>query len=201
MSILYDVYRTPNPEKKEKYHARVVANGRVSTDQLAKEIHKESSLTEVDVKAVLMSLADKLAEHLSEGRKVYLEGIGYFQVNLRCKEEAENREDVHADNIEFKSVSYRADNDLKKHLKQQKILRSRIQTHSMPMTDEEIDRQLKAHFSTHDTLTRHEFQIICQQTKSTACRILNRLVENGKLKNIATPKSPLYVPEKMLLTS
>lgn len=89
MSIQYEFYRNPNSQgtKKKRYHARVVPAGRISTDDLAEEIQKECTLTVADVKSVLIALADKMGEHLGEGRKVYLEGIGYFQVNLRCKEE------------------------------------------------------------------------------------------------------------------
>lgn len=196
MSIQYEFYQTPSPEesKMKRYHARVVPSGRVSTDQLAKEIHQESTLTVVDVKAVLMTLADKLAEHLSEGRKVYLEGIGYFQVNLRCKEEVSAVPSTRSENVEFKSVSYRADVALKKHLKQQKIRRSRTKPHSMPMTEQEIDQKLTEYFAEHETLTRANFQILCLQVRATAYRILKRLVEQGKLKNIATSHSPVYMP-------
>ena len=89
MSIEYEFYQNPElPEsKKKRYHARVVPAGRVSTDQLAEEIQKECTLTVADVKSVLIALADKMAEHLGEGRKIHLKDIGYFQVNLHCKEE------------------------------------------------------------------------------------------------------------------
>lgn len=89
MALKYEFYRNPNcaTTNKKRYHARIVPNGRISTDRLAKEIQKESSLTVADVKSVLIALADKMAEHLGDGRKVHLEGIGYFQVNLHCKEE------------------------------------------------------------------------------------------------------------------
>jgi hypothetical protein len=30
--------------------------------------------------------------------------------------------------------------------------------------------------------------------KSTACRLLNKLVEAGKLKNVSTPSNPVYMP-------
>jgi predicted histone-like DNA-binding protein len=172
-----------------------VPNGRVSTDRLAKEIQKESSLTVSDVKSVLIALADKMAEHLGEGRKVYLEGIGYFQVNLRCKEEVRTMNGIRSENIEFKSVSFRADSDLKKSLKKEKIQRSKNKPHSMPMTEKEIDEKLTEYFSTNPILMRRDFEFLCLQVKSTACRILRKLVEAGKLKNISTARNPVYVPD------
>ena len=197
MSIQYEFYRNPNSQgtNKKRYHARVVPAGRISTDDLAEEIQKECTLTVADVKSVLIALADKMGEHLGEGRKVYLEGIGYFQVNLRCKEEVRTMSGIRSENIEFKSVSFRADIDLKKNLKTQKIRRSRNKPHSMPMTEKEIDAKLTEHFASNPILTRRDFQFLCQQMKPTACRILRKLVEEGKLKNISTPRNPVYVPD------
>lgn len=197
MAIQYDFYRNPNSEgtNKEKYHARVVSSGQVSTDQLAKEINHECSLTPADIKAVLVSLSDKLAKHLSEGRKVYLEGIGHFQVNLKCKEEVRTVHTSRSESIEFKSISYRADNELKKQLKKQKVRRARIKTHSQQMTEEEIDKILTDYFAKNTILTRQKFQVLCDQVQTTANRILKRLVKYGKLKNIATPHHPVYIPD------
>lgn len=197
MSIEYDFYRNPDSQgtNKKRYHARVVSNNRVSTDELAKEIQSECSLTIADVKAVLIALGGKLAKHLGEGSKVYLEGIGYFQVNLHCKEEVRTTRAIRSENVEFKSVSYRADNELKKHLRSQKIQRSKTKTHSLPMTEEETDRKLTDYFRTHETLTRREFEVLCTQVKSTAHRILQKLVEDGKLKNVSTKQHPVYMPD------
>ena len=199
MSIEYDFYRNPNSQgtNKKRYHARVVSSDRISTDELAEEIQKECSLTITDVKAVLIALGDKLAKHLGEGSKVHLEGIGYFQVNLQCKEEVRTTRSVRSDNVQFKSVSYRADNELKKHLRNQKIQRSQTRIHSREMTEEEIDQKLSDYFKTHDTLTRSQFEVLCTQVKSTAHRILQKLVKDGKLKNVSTKQHPVYMPDNL----
>ena len=196
MAIEYDFYRNPNSQgtNKKRYHARVVSGNRISTDELAKEIQDECSLTIADVKAVLIALGDKLAKHLGEGDKVHVEGIGHFQVNLRCKEEVRTTRAIRSENIEFKSVSYRADNDLKKHMQKQKIQRSQTKVHSLPMTEEETDQILTEYFQTHETLTRRQFETLCTQMKSTAHRILQKLVKDGKLRNVATAHSPVYMP-------
>ena len=196
MSIEYDFYRNPNSQgtNKKRYHARVVSGDRISTDELAEEIQNECSLTKADVKAVLIALGDKLAKHLGEGNKVYLEGIGYFQVNLKCKEEVRSTHAIRSENVEFKSVSYRAANELKKRLRNQKIQRSLKKVHSIIMAEEEIDQALTEYFKTHETLTRHQFQTLCSQLKSTAHRILLKLVKDGKLRNVGTSHSPVYMP-------
>ena len=197
MPIEYDFYRNPNSQgtNKKRYHARVVSSNRISTNELAEEIQNECSLTIADVKAVLIALGDKLAKHLGDGSKVHLEGIGYFQVNLQCKEEVRTPRSIRSENVEFKSVSYRADNELKKHLRNQKIQRSQTKIHSAEMTEEEIDQKLTEYFKTHETLTRYQFQTLCSQVKSTAHRILLKLKENGKLRNVATSHNPVYMPD------
>ena len=197
MSIEYDFYRNPNSQgtNKKRYHARVVSSNRISTDELAEDIQNECSLTITDVKAVLIALGDKLAKHLGDGSKVHLEGIGYFQVNLQCKEEVRTTRSIRSENVEFKSVSYRADNELKKHLRNQKIQRSQTKIHSVEMTEEEIDQKLTDFFKTHETLTRSQFEVLCTQVKSTAHRILQKLVKNGKLRNVSTKQHPVYMPD------
>ena len=199
MPIEYDFYRNPNSQgtNKKRYHARVVSSNRISTNELAEEIQNECSLTITDVKAVLIALGDKLAKHLGDGSKVHLEGIGYFQVNLQCKEEVRTTRSVRSDNVEFKSVSYRADNELKKHLRNQKIQRSQTRIHSREMTEEEIDQKLSDYFKTHDTLTRSQFEVLCTQVKSTAHRILQKLVKDRKLKNVSTKQHPVYMPDNL----
>lgn len=196
MSIQFEFYRNPNSQgtNKKRYHARVVTGGKVDTDRLAREIHRETSMSPADVKAVLMALADKMAEHLGEGRKVHLKDIGYFQVNLRCKEEVCTIHGIRSDTIEFKSVSFRAENYLKEWIKRQKIMRSRNKPHSMPITAEKIDQLLTEHFATEQVITRRTFQFLCGQIRSTAYRLIKKLVEEGKLRNINTDHSPVYVP-------
>ena len=64
----------------------------------------------------------------------------------------------------------------------------------LPMTEEQIDQMLTDYFRTNETITRRQFQILCTQVKSTAHRILQKLVENGKLRNVSTKQNPVYMP-------
>ena len=63
MAIFFEFYETPDPtgEQEVKYHARAVTTQTISTDTIAAEIQEDSSLTEGDVKAVLVSLSRKIA--------------------------------------------------------------------------------------------------------------------------------------------
>lgn len=196
MSLLYEFYRNPQSDENEKrtYHPRVVTTGRVDTEQLARDIQQSCSLTRSDVKGMLAALADKMAQYLSEGKRVYLEDIGYFKVNLQCNQEVTEVDDKGVGKVSFKSISFRADERLKKAMKRTNIHRSNLKPHSMPMSEEEIEAKLTEHFATNPFITRRQFQFLCQLLKPTACRIIKRLAEEGKLKNIASSRSPVYMP-------
>lgn len=195
MAISYEFYETPNPKKdgKKSYHPRTVSFHKVTTEKLAQEIQYESSLTRADVKAVLTSLADKLANHLADGQKIHLEGIGYLSVSLQCDKEIHNQEDMKRAPVSFKAVNFRADEELKKKLRRTKMERSTIRLHSMPLTDEEIDAKLAEHFATQPIITRRNFQRLCLLRDSTAHRHIRRLLEEGKLRNVNTSRNPIYM--------
>lgn len=194
--IDYELYQNPNPDgsNKKRYHARVVSYSNITTEQLAEDIEARSGLSAGAVKDVLISFAEKLADYLGEGKKVYLENVGYFQVNLRCKEEIRDPRGARAENIEFKSVSFRADNTLKEKLRKQKIKRTTKKSHSRKRTDASIDKLLTKYFEVNPTITRRDFQQLTGQLRATACRTIKKLAEAGKLKNIGADNSPVYMP-------
>ena len=196
MSLLYEFYRNPQSDKDEerKYHPRVVTTGRVDTEQLARDIQQECSLTRSDVKGMLAALADKMVQYLSEGKRVYLEDIGYFKVNLQCNQEVTTIDDKGVGKVSFKSISFRADERLKKAMNSTKIYRSNLKPHSMLMSEEQIEAKLTEYFATNPVITRRQFQFLCQLLKPTACRVIKRLADEGKLKNIASKRNPVYMP-------
>ena len=195
MAIQFEFYQSPNTigTNRKRYHARVVNFQRVSTDQLAHEIHAASSLTIADIKATLISLSEKLVRHLEEGERVHIEGIGYFHVSLACPE-TRTPKSTRANNVKFKAVTFRADSYLKKNLKHVKTSRSKYKRHSAEVTGNDIDEILTEFFKTNPVLTRYSFEQACGLTRATAGRYISRLAKEGKLKNISTYHNPIYVP-------
>jgi predicted histone-like DNA-binding protein len=85
MSLHYDFYENPvskDSDKRPKLHARVVTEGTMTTDQLAQYIHEVCTLSTADVKASLIALVEVMAGELASGRRIHLEGLGYFQLTL-----------------------------------------------------------------------------------------------------------------------
>ena len=168
MAVKFEFYESPNTigTRKKRYHARVVNRERISTDHLAQEIHHSSSLTVADIKATIIALSEKLAYHLKDGARVHIEGIGYFHISLTCPE-TPTPHSTRANNVKFKSVTFRADKYLKKQL---------------------------ADVKTKRVLTRRDFEQLFTLTRATAGRYITRLAKEKKLCNISIPHNPIYEP-------
>lgn len=196
MAAQFEFYRTPRPKERgesEQYHARLVNFQHIDTDYLAEEIHSATSLTVPDVKAVLESLSHFMGNRLKEGQRIHLEGLGYFQITLKCTETITSPK-AYANKVAFKAIGFKADKKLKSELGGMRIERSKFRPHSAKRSETTIDKMLTTYFSTNRILTRSDFQKLCGFTRITACRQIKLLVNEKKLKNINSKNQPIYVP-------
>lgn len=195
MAIQFEFYKNPQPAKEGEepsYHPRVVNFQHVTTEKLAKEIHLATTFGESEVKAMLMELSRCVGNHLCEGKRVHLDGIGYFQVTLQAAEPIHSLT-ARADKVKLKSINFQADKDLKNSFITAHVRRSKYKPHSATLSEEEIDQKLTEYFATHAVLTRTNMQSLCCFTQSMASRHIRRLKTQGKLKNIGRPTQPIYV--------
>lgn len=115
MAIQFEFYKNPQPEKEGEepsYHPRVVNFQHVTTQRLAKEIHMATTFGKAEVEAMLMELSRCMGNHLREGERVHLDGIGYFQITLQAAEPIHSLT-TRADKVKLKSINFQADRDLK----------------------------------------------------------------------------------------
>ena len=196
MPIQFEFYKNPQPEKEGEepsYHPRVVNFQHVATQKLAAEIHMATTFGKSEVEAMLMELSRCMGNHLREGERVHLDGIGYFQITLQAAEPIHSLT-AHADKVRLKSINFQADRDLKSLCMTTHLRRSKYKPHSASLSEEEIDRKLTEYFATNTVLTRSSMQSLCQFTQSMASRQLRRLKAQGSLQNIGKPTQPIYVP-------
>jgi len=195
MALHYDLYENPLPpgsNRRKRLHARVVTTGTTPTDWVAKVIHDRSTLTEGDVKATLSCLTDVLVSELSQGKRVHLEGLGYFQLTLSAPA-VRTPKDIRAGSVRVKSVVFRPEVELKDRFSTVRIKRVPRKNHSAVCDAQKIDRLLERYFGEHAYITARQFQELCGLTRTTACRRLKQLVEEGKLKKTGYTRAPLYV--------
>ena len=142
MAIQFEFYKNPQPEKEGEepsYHPRVVNFQHVTTQRLAREIHMATTFGKAEVEAMLMELSRCMSNHLREGERVHLDGIGYFQITLQATEPIHSLT-TRADKVKLKSISFQADRDLKSSCMATHLRRSKYKPHSASLTEEEIDR-------------------------------------------------------------
>lgn len=199
MAILFDWYELPEPKDKQReekiLHPRIRLNGSTSTDELRHRIQQRCSLTETDVLAVLDALSDMMGEDLAEGRQVHLDGIGYFCPVLTTTEPVTASTKRKTTKIKLKGIKFRTDQKLKNHIGAIKAKPLKLNEHSSKLSVEEIDIRLARYFSTHQFMTRSDFQSLCGMMRSTAQLHLRRLRDEGKLENVGKLMQPIYVPK------
>ncbi len=90
----------------KKFYAQITYGDEVTVDDISKEIEKFCTLSEPDVRAVIIALENVIQNKLAEGRIVRLDQLGtlYPAISSRGEDKAE---DVNANSIRSISVNYR----------------------------------------------------------------------------------------------
>ncbi|RRJ88073.1 DNA-binding protein [Paenimyroides tangerinum] len=119
MAISYTILERKNylsNNQNNHYFLKIVQNDVVNIDQLSKEIEKETSLSEVDVHAVLIALQGKIMKHLEEGNVVNLENLGKFSIAAKTIAH-ENKEDVSVKDVQKFGINFMPSLKIKRWLK------------------------------------------------------------------------------------
>lgn len=194
-TIEYDFYENPGKSsefQKSKYHVRICNRQTVDTDNIVKAISKQCTLTPADIHAVIVAFQDEIAFQLQQGKIVHLDGLCQFDISLKSRLDESSGKENDPD-IVLKSVNINPDKKLTERVR--KNLCHRVKSrgkHSDPISEIDIIGVLTEHFKKKSTITRAEFQNQCSITKYMACIHINRLLSEGKLKNIGYRKHPIY---------
>ena len=126
MAFKYEVKtkRSGIGEKKAKYYAIPVRSGEINTRQLARELSSRCTLTEADVRATLIGLAEIMQEYLHEGYSVRLEELGRFTLSA-SSDGFDSPEECTPHRVKARKICFMADKELKGNLKQVKFERKK----------------------------------------------------------------------------
>ena len=195
MAAHYDFYKNPPSQKtpkKVRLHPRVVTRNTTTPQELATLVQDRCSATTADVSLVLDSLRSVLIQQIKMGNRVHFEGLGYFMMTLTA-EPVRDEHAIRAESVHFKSISFRPEAGLKKAFTGIRLERAPQKAHSATLTDEAIIDYLDNYFTTHQSISRSEFQALCGLQQTTAFTRLKSLVEKGILVKIGLHKFPAYV--------
>lgn len=195
--IKFDFYKNPDnrtESMKSQYHVRICNRQSVSTQEIVNRINKMSTLTAIDIKAVITAFQDEIAFHLGQGKTVRLEGLCDFSITLTTKGNVCTGEE-NASDIVLKSVNIVPQKGFTEKVKENLCEMEKVEgKHSGRPSETEIDNILTEYFRQKKTVTRAKLQDLCQLTKYMSISHIKRLVAEGKLVNIGFKNHPLYVP-------
>jgi hypothetical protein len=136
-----------------------------------------------------------MADELASGRRIHLDGLGYFQLTLTSPP-IDSPKEIRAESVHVRSVAFRAEKSFKKRFRSILLKRSKEKKHSRYYSAIEIDGLLTGYFLDHAHITCRAFCSLCGFTESTGRRRLQQLVAEGKLRKAGYHNLPLYEPVK-----
>lgn len=194
--IEYDFYENPNSKSensKSKYHIRICKRQKISTKSMAARLNKYTTLTPADIYATITALQDTISGELGEGNIVVLDGICQFEITLGTESGVVDGLE-NGKNVVLKSVNIRPLPEFVDMVKES--LKPRVKSsgfHSDRISDAEIESRLADYLKENESITRSIVEQKFHINRTRAARILKRLVQEGKLKNIGFSNHPKYV--------
>lgn len=90
----------------KKWYASIVNDGELSIDDLTKQIEKFSSLSESDIRSVIIALENVIQDQLTNGKIIRLDKLGSFYPSL-SSEGVTKKDDFNSSKIKGAKVNYR----------------------------------------------------------------------------------------------
>jgi predicted histone-like DNA-binding protein len=194
MSVRFSLFDTPNPtgdKEKQLRHARLLASGTKTTANLCDAIAESCSLSAIEVRRVLDSLADHVALYLEDGHPVEVEGIGFFSVSLRSigRSDEEGKKHLY---VTINGVNYRCAVPLKKRLKKVKLEHVKREKRASYSREERKGRIL-SYVRENLNITGTKSMELNQCAKNRTISDLNELIAEGKLLRIGGGRNVMYI--------
>jgi predicted histone-like DNA-binding protein len=104
----------------KKSYLQIVYDGEATMDDIVKEVEKFSSLSEPDIRGVIIAIENIIQDKLAQGKIVRLERLGTFYPSISSKGET-NPSDLSINSIKKVNVNYRPGDRIKKALKDASI--------------------------------------------------------------------------------
>lgn len=110
MSIKYKLIEKAEPGIPgggiKKWYASIITDGELTIDDLTKQIEKFSSLSEADIRGVIIALENVIQQQLTDGKIIRLDKLGSFYPSL-SSEGVFQKEDFTVSKIKWAKVNYR----------------------------------------------------------------------------------------------
>ncbi|MDP4210223.1 MAG: HU family DNA-binding protein [Bacteroidota bacterium] len=121
---MYKIMSTFRPgqgtEGKKMWFPKLTGTSQLTLRDVARELARQSTLSESDVYAVIYGLVELIPDKLKDGYTIKLNDLGTFRLHARVTT-ADSPDQVTVRNIKELRLSFKPDNTLKKELQNAKI--------------------------------------------------------------------------------
>ena len=110
MSVNYDLYETPNPDKEGEVlplHARVVLKGSYTAEEIADQVVAFQRMPHAQVVGIIEAISKELRHLLLKGFSVELGDIGYFTLSLSVDKEVTKPKALRSPSVSLKDINLR----------------------------------------------------------------------------------------------
>lgn len=125
MSVNYDLYETPNPDKEGEVlplHARVVLKGSYIAEEIADQVVAFQRMPHAQVVGIIEAISKELRHLLLKGFSVELGDIGYFTLSLSVDKEVTKPKDLRSPSVSLKDINLRINRQFKKDIESELVL-------------------------------------------------------------------------------
>ncbi len=190
----YDFFIVPGKEEKPQYTARIVHEGEMDIDKIARQAAYYNRMPRATILAAWTNIAEIIREALKEGKRIHLNGIGYLSLSA-TSEKVDNPKVLRAESIRYKGINLRTDKECDQAMCITKFERTHVK-HTRPVSDADLLTFLKEHFKNNPYITRKKLAASCGLSYITANRKLKQFVEEGILTHPGPRNSSFYFLHK-----
>lgn len=143
-------------------------------------------------------LIDILSEKLGDGKRIHINGLGYFSVSIGSTE-SENPKKMTRGTVQITGVNFQPEKSFKKSIiSRAHFVRERYKVHTVDLSPIEVDGLLSEYFKDHRSITCARMQQVCGMTRSTAYRRLQALTQGAhpSLQREGYKNATAYIPVK-----
>lgn len=203
MKIKFDAYEMANSPLHEEgvcYHRPVIIRPQtITAEDIAQTATEETSLTPIDIVAVISSLSQNLYRQLLNGNTVHIDGLGTFKLSLKFRDPAMPLEDIKATNVQISGINFTPDHKLLAALRQNASFERKPTQRSSVVTEAEAVIALREYFAEgHRDIRSQLFMRLLGLKYGRAITLLNTLVGKNKLTVSKIGQTNYYFPTATL---
>ncbi len=173
MSVNYDLYETPNPDKNGEelpLHARVVLKGSYTAEEFVEQVTMLQHMPHAQVVGVIEAISKELRHLLLKGFSVELGDIGYFTLSLSVDKKIMDANNLRSPSVSLKDINFRVNRQFRKDIESELNLQRyhlpfRVKN---PLPEKKCLQRLEKFLEEHPCINRQDYAQLVGKTKTQA---------------------------------